>query len=616
MAKNIEPQLAAIGKYLSIDEDTVFVIPEYQRAYSWMTDNCDKLWQDILDYSEAGSKDNYFFGTVIVNCQDNDTRLALIDGQQRTTTFYLLLKALLMRINERIQRMTDDEDSIQLRRGLRGKRRSLMQILYKAKEDDIPDEPDEKIDASICRNVELLENLSINERYKDDFNRIIMAASYEEAERSTTKIPYKQKDNKFTNFFRNFRFFYNEAGLLSDSQINSIADKIISRCEIIEIKSWKVDQAITMFNSLNSDGLPLYDSDIISAKLYASAESQNLSSSFGRAWEDLKEQVDELSGLGICDLDSILMQQMYYEKAARREIIGESGSPNVTMPGLRRYFTEINKDILSHPVELCSDMNNIARIWKKASEYPSVQVLSRFNESFRFFLATYFHRFRADDVTEKDVAPLADAMIRLFAILELVDAGYSSRNFKTFLFSELERLADSSIPVTEIIRDFSDHIEKTWKKEDIKDLITDYSRNSLVFLNEYLVAAEAGIPFSIGTKYDIEHILPYSGSNIQVIRADAGIATDDEFYGTVNKLGNKILLEQKINRSIGNEWFRTKVSMSLKDKSGYVDSIYPMARQLVFRYRGKDKAYWTRQDIEDATDVIGERIIGFIFSAS
>lgn len=307
---------------------------------------------------------------------------------------------------------------------------------------------------------------------------------------------------------------------------------------------------------------------------------------------------------------------MYYEKAARCEIIGESGSPNVTMPGLRRYFTEINKDLLSHPVELCNDMNNIARIWKKTFEYPSVQVLSRFNENFRFFLATYFHRFRADEITEKDVAPLADAMIRLFAILELVDAGYSSRNFKTFLFSELERLADPSVLVSEIIKDFSDHIGKTWNRADIKASISDYSRNPLVFLNEYLVAGEDGVQFSIGTKYDIEHILPYSGGNIQVIRTDAGIITDDEFYGIVNKLGNKILLEQKINRSIGNEWFRTKVSMRLRDKSGYVDSIYPMARQLVLRYRGKDKAYWTKQDIEEATNTIEERIVGFIFSAS
>ena len=614
MAKNIEPQLAAIGKYLNIDEDTIFVIPEYQRAYSWTTDNCDKLWQDIMDYSETGSKDNYFFGTVIVNCQENDTKLALIDGQQRTTTFYLLLKALLLRINENILRMADDEDSIQLRRGLRGKRRSLMQILYKATEDDIPEEPDENVDTAIYRNVELIENHSINEKYKEDFNKIIMSPSYDEAERNATRIPYKQKDNKFTNFFRNFKFFYNKAGILSDSRINSIAEKIISKCEIIEIKSWKVDQAITMFNSLNSDGLPLFDSDIISAKLYASAEAQGLSNEFSTAWEELKAQVDELSGLGICDLDSILMQQMYYEKAAGGEIIGESGSPNVTMPGLRRYFTELNKDLLSHPAELCNDMNNIARIWKKTSEYPSVQVLSRFNENFRFFLAAYFHRFKADDITEKDVAPLADAMTRLFAILELVDAGYSSRNFKTFLFGELEKLTDPSVPVSEIIKDFSDHIEKTWKSEDIKELIADYSRNPLVFLNEYLVAAEDDIPFSLDTKYDIEHIMPSSGSNIQAIRADADITTDDEFYGTVNKLGNKILLEQKINRSIGNEWFRTKVSTNLKEKSGYVDSVYPMARQLVQRYRNTPKAYWTKQDIESETDVIGERITRFIFT--
>ncbi len=614
MAKNIDPQPSTIGNYLKISRGTVFVIPEYQRAYSWTTENCDKLWQDILDYSEADSNDSYFFGTVIVNCQDNDTRLVLIDGQQRTTTFYLLFKALLMKVNERIPKVLHDNDSIHLLRGLRGRRRKLMQTLYKAKEDDIPDDPDKEIDTTIYSKTELVENRSINERYEDDFNAILTSSNYEEAERNTIKIPYKQKDNKFTNFFRNFKFFYDKTGQLSDSQLNNIAEKIIDNCEIIEIKSWNVDQAITMFNSLNSDGLPLFDSDIISAKLYANAEAQGQSSSFQEGWEDLKETVDDLSGLGICDLDSILMQQMYYEKAAGREIIGESGSTNVTMPGLRRYFTEINKGLMARPVELCDNMNNIAMIWKKVSEYPAVQVLSRFNTNFRFFLATYFHRFKAEDITEKDVVPIAEAMLRLFAILELVDSGYSSRNFKTFLFGELEKLADPAVPVSEITRDFSLHIAKTWNPDDIKTRISDYGKNPLVFLNEYLVAAENGIPFSLGSKYDIEHIMPYSGSNIQIIRNDAGITTDDEFYGTVNKLGNKILLEQKINRAIGNEWFRTKVSMSLKDKSGYVDSIYPMARQLVLRYRGKDKAYWTKQDIEDATVRIGERITDFIFS--
>lgn len=88
MAKNIEPKLKKIGDYLKLEEDTVFTIPEYQRAYSWGIDNCDKLWQDINDFVESESKDRYFFGTIIINCQDNDTKYGLIDGQQRTTTFF------------------------------------------------------------------------------------------------------------------------------------------------------------------------------------------------------------------------------------------------------------------------------------------------------------------------------------------------------------------------------------------------------------------------------------------------------------------------------------------------------------------------------------------------
>ena len=102
MAKNIDPELRKIGEYLKLKNDTTFIIPQYQRPYSWGINQCDTLWQDINDYIEKGSEDPYFFGTVIINCKDNDKQLELIDGQQRTTTFLLLLKALLIRINTAI----------------------------------------------------------------------------------------------------------------------------------------------------------------------------------------------------------------------------------------------------------------------------------------------------------------------------------------------------------------------------------------------------------------------------------------------------------------------------------------------------------------------------------
>lgn len=613
MAKNIEPKLKKIGDYLKLEEDTVFTIPEYQRAYSWGIDNCDKLWQDINDFVESESKDRYFFGTIIINCQDNDTKYGLIDGQQRTTTFLLLLKALLVRINIAIERTASDEDSASLCRGLQERRRRIMGILYKAETEDISDKPDAAKDAEICRRGIILENFSINEQYKTELSTILQATDYASAEARVIKIKYKQKDNRYTNFFRNFKFFYGKISELSDSQLNSIAKSITDNCEVIEIKSWQVEQAITMFNSLNSDGLPLYDSDIISAKLYAEAEKRGKEKEFADLWKQLNNCINELESTRIADINSILMQYMYYIRTVNKETISETGAINVTTPGLRRYFTEINKMPITDPIGMCSDMVKLVKVWKKVSEYPQMKVLLKFNENTKLFLASYFFRFDEDNITEELVEPILECLLRLFSLLELVDVGYSSKYFKTFLFGAEVKLVSKSTTVDAITQDFNEHIRSNWDKETIWAALHDYDGNVLVYLNEFLFAKEKGLSFTLGTKYDIEHIMPYSGNNLQEIRKDAEIDSEEEFYGVVNKLGNKILLEEKINRAIGNEWFRTKVSTKLENKTGYIDSKYPIARALVSKYQSANKPYWKKDDIMSATDKASDRTVRFIF---
>ena len=613
MAKNIEPKLKKIGDYLKLEEDTVFTIPEYQRAYSWGIDNCDKLWQDINDFVESESKDRYFFGTIIINCQDNDTKYGLIDGQQRTTTFLLLLKALLVRINIAIERTASDEDSASLCRGLQERRRRIMGILYKAETEDISDKPDAAKDAEICRRGIILENFSINEQYKTELSTILQATDYASAEAREVKIKYKQKDNRYTNFFRNFKFFYGKISELSDSQLNSIAKSITDNCEVIEIKSWQVEQAITMFNSLNSDGLPLYDSDIISAKLYAEAEKRGKEKEFADLWKQLNNCINELESTRIADINSILMQYMYYIRTVNKETISETGAINVTTPGLRRYFTEVNKMPITDPIGMCSDMVKLVKVWKKVSEYPQMKVLLKFNENTKLFLASYFFRFDEDNITEELVEPILECLLRLFSLLELVDVGYSSKYFKTFLFGAEVKLVSKSTTVDAITQDFNEHIRSNWDKETIWATLHDYDGNVLAYLNEFLFAKEKGLSFTLGTKYDIEHIMPYSGNNLQEIRKDAEIDSEEEFYGVVNKLGNKILLEEKINRAIGNEWFRTKVSTKLENKTGYIDSKYPIARALVSKYQSANKPYWKKDDIMSATDKASDRIVSFIF---
>lgn len=307
MAKNIDPELKKIGSYLDLEDTAIFSIPEYQRAYSWEIKQCDKLWQDIENFIDSGGTDPYFFGTIIINCQDNDTKLSLIDGQQRTTTFILLCKALLLRIIQAIEETKKDEESEDLTYGLRKKRDKLIQMLYKVSDSEI---------LSVLKDFEnaptrhILENNSINELYKNELQTIIKSPDFETAEQRVEKIKYKQKDNKYTNFFRNFKFFYTKLEDLSPSEANILAEYILDKSEIIEIRSWNVEQAITMFNSLNSDGMPLLDADIISAKLYSNSGEDR--DGFNEKWSELKKIILGLEENKIIDIDSVLMQYYVY----------------------------------------------------------------------------------------------------------------------------------------------------------------------------------------------------------------------------------------------------------------------------------------------------------------
>jgi uncharacterized protein with ParB-like and HNH nuclease domain len=76
-----------------------FIIPIYQRTYSWTDKQCRQLWDDIL---RAGSTDAipiHFIGSIVYVEQGlsqiaNQAPLLVIDGQQRLTTLSLLIEAL------------------------------------------------------------------------------------------------------------------------------------------------------------------------------------------------------------------------------------------------------------------------------------------------------------------------------------------------------------------------------------------------------------------------------------------------------------------------------------------------------------------------------------------
>jgi uncharacterized protein with ParB-like and HNH nuclease domain/predicted transport protein len=91
---------ATEAKLLSfLQKSPQFVIPIYQRTYSWTDKQCQQLWDDIL---RAGTNDNiavHFIGSIVYVEQSlsqvsHQAPLLVIDGQQRLTTVSLLIEAL------------------------------------------------------------------------------------------------------------------------------------------------------------------------------------------------------------------------------------------------------------------------------------------------------------------------------------------------------------------------------------------------------------------------------------------------------------------------------------------------------------------------------------------
>lgn len=85
----------SLGSILS--GDSVFTIPYFQRPYKWKPERLQQLERDILQLVD-GAVDNHFLGAIIIHGRSSnpaDPRVyEVIDGQQRITTIYLYLCAI------------------------------------------------------------------------------------------------------------------------------------------------------------------------------------------------------------------------------------------------------------------------------------------------------------------------------------------------------------------------------------------------------------------------------------------------------------------------------------------------------------------------------------------
>src|ERR1700730_1205281 len=80
-----------------LDGPKQYVVPYFQRTYSWRRHQWNTLFDDILELYELGSSNSHFLGSMVLLAERGTHSLAptlLIDGQQRLVTLSLFLAAI------------------------------------------------------------------------------------------------------------------------------------------------------------------------------------------------------------------------------------------------------------------------------------------------------------------------------------------------------------------------------------------------------------------------------------------------------------------------------------------------------------------------------------------
>lgn len=93
MATTIEVNKQSVKQLLENGKEHKFIIPEYQRPYAWTDEQVVTLFEDLWDFVSSDNQDTYFLGS-IVSYENEENEQEIIDGQQRITSLFLLLRAI------------------------------------------------------------------------------------------------------------------------------------------------------------------------------------------------------------------------------------------------------------------------------------------------------------------------------------------------------------------------------------------------------------------------------------------------------------------------------------------------------------------------------------------
>ncbi len=240
----MDAEATTLSKFMEQNQKNQFVIPIYQRLYSWEKEQCKQLWDDIIKIGGDDKANSHFIGSILYvldGIKHSGNPLLIIDGQQRLTTITLLLIALRNHLSDEVKRK------------------------------------------------EIEKHYLINSDEKGDKKfRLILSESDKDTLLSLIDKDRRKPSEPSLKIVENFKLF--EEWISKNTGKLEIIFKGLEKLEIVCIAlTKKEDDPQLIFESMNSKGIELTQTDLIRNYIIMETEIEKQEGFYNQYWRAMEE---------------------------------------------------------------------------------------------------------------------------------------------------------------------------------------------------------------------------------------------------------------------------------------------------------------------------------------
>ena len=522
---------------LNIDQKTVielfsdkrsdFLIPDYQRPYAWSESECQTLWDDLFAFAIPDNNierfnddsDEYYLGP-IVTFENRQGKQEVIDGQQRLTTLLLLLRAF-------YERSFNQEDQ-----QTKKMREMIEQCIWKTNAFKEANKNALKIDSEVATDED-----------KGEFLEILKSGQANDNYKSRYAENYCFFEKKIDAFLSNYPSYF-----------RYLPVRILNNCILLPIEADNQDSALQIFSTLNDRGKPLSDADIFKAQCYKHYAAMGLKDVFIERWKRLEEFASSTFKESVdgSPMDELFTRYMYYLRAIQ-------GNTNTSTEALRKFYERDNYRILKAEQTL-DDLEALADFWSDVrtqnKERFSDKILRRLfvlnyapNSMWTYFVSVYFLHHRQPDGMLEDT-PFFQFLERITAFIwayTLTHPGVNALR-KPVFYGMVQIVRGQTVTFAN---------DDLFEREDFIRVFRNYQFSNQRQITKSMLAwwafqFDEQELLDLGCSFHIEHI--YARNRVEA-------QPSSTIQQRIELLGNKSLLEQRINIRVSDYRFADKAAL-------------------------------------------------------